>query len=73
MPATRKALDHHHPVNIAHFAQRSLGARVADTAAKRVGSWPFIIIQSCLLALWIIYNAFVVFRLLNHKGFDPYP
>lgn len=61
MPATRKALDHHHPVNIAHFAQRSLGACLADTAAKRVGSWPFIIIQSCLLI-----------RLLNHKGFDPY-
>ena len=46
----------------------SLGARVSDSVAGTVGSWKFIIIQSILLAFWIILNvtAFV-------QKWDPYP
>ena len=62
-----------HPVNVRHFDGRSTGERVADAVASRVGSWPFIIVQSVLLAMWILYNGYVVVRLLGGKGFDPYP
>jgi uncharacterized membrane protein len=49
-------------------AQRTFGERVADQFAAIVGSWPFIIAQSAVLAVWIALNvALVVFR------WDPYP
>lgn len=41
-------------VNVRHQDWRSAGERVADAAASRVGWWPFIIVQSSLLALWIV-------------------
>jgi uncharacterized membrane protein len=46
----------------------TLGDRVADTVAAGMGSWPFIIIQSVLLAVWIVLN---VTAWLSH--WDPYP
>ena len=41
---------------------------VADSVAKIIGSWKFIIIQSSILALWVVLNivAWV-------KHWDPYP
>ena len=36
--------------------QRTFGQRVADTVANSMGSWAFIIIQSIIVALWIICN-----------------
>ncbi|MCD8563359.1 MAG: DUF1003 domain-containing protein [Alphaproteobacteria bacterium] len=46
----------------------TLGARVADSVASIVGSWPFIIIQSCILLLWLAANIFGwIYR------WDPYP
>ncbi len=44
------------------------GQRIADTVAATMGSWRFIIIQSCILLLWIALNitAWV-------KHWDPYP
>ncbi|MEO8812209.1 MAG: DUF1003 domain-containing protein [Caulobacteraceae bacterium] len=51
-------------------AERKLtpGQRVADRVAATMGSWPFIIVQSVILAIWIVLNvtAFV-------KRWDPYP
>ena len=51
-------------------AERRLtpGQRVADLVAATMGSWPFIIVQSVLLMIWIALNvtAFV------HR-WDPYP
>lgn len=46
----------------------SLGARIADIVAASMGSWPFIIAQSIILAIWIVLNitAYV-------KNWDPYP
>lgn len=70
--ATRS--DTRHPVNVRHMGEgRTAGERIADGVAARVGSWPFIIVQSTLLALWIIGNAFLIRDWLNGKPFDPYP
>lgn len=46
----------------------SRGQKIADMVAAVVGSWRFIIIQSSLLALWIIAN---VIGFIQH--WDPYP
>jgi uncharacterized membrane protein len=62
-----------HPVNVAHHDERSLGEKFADIVAARVGSWPFIITQSTLLVLWILYNSWVALQILQGKPFDPYP
>jgi uncharacterized membrane protein len=63
-----------HPVNVRHLGEgRTPGERIADGVAARVGSWPFIIIQSTLLALWILGNAFLIRDWANGKPFDPYP
>lgn len=44
------------------------GQRIADAVAATMGSWPFIIVQTAILAVWIGLNvtAYV------HK-WDPYP
>jgi uncharacterized membrane protein len=52
----------------ARAQQLTLGQRIADTVAATMGSWPFIIIQSVILAIWIVLNvtAYV-------QQWDPYP
>ena len=47
---------------------KSTGALVADFVAATVGSWRFIIIQSVILGIWIIFNivGFIA-------AWDPYP
>src|SRR4030081_2690844 len=45
-----------------------LGQRVADGVAATMGSWRFIIIQSCILAVWLILNSVAW---INH--WDTYP
>jgi uncharacterized membrane protein len=59
---------HSHPVNVAHFDQAPLGARVADGAASVIGSWPFLIIQTIIVSIWIILNIIGLIR-----RWDPYP
>ena len=46
----------------------TVGQRIADQVAATMGSWNFIIIQSALLAVWIVLNvtAFI-------QKWDPYP
>jgi len=46
----------------------TLGQRIADRVAETMGSWTFIIIQSTILAAWIVLN---VVAYMNH--WDPYP
>jgi uncharacterized membrane protein len=46
----------------------TLGQRIADFVAAGMGSWPFIIIQSVLLAIWIALN---ITAWMKH--WDPYP
>jgi|GEM_PF-418628 len=55
-------------VNKAVDEKLTIGARIADTVASTVGSWRFIIIQSIILAAWIVLN---VVALVSH--WDPYP
>jgi uncharacterized membrane protein len=43
-------------VNLLHDKQLTLGGKVADRVAATVGSWRFIIIQSLILAIWIVLN-----------------
>ena len=71
---TAEPSNQRHPVNVRHGGPgRTGGERIADAVASRVGSWPFIIVQSTLLALWILGNAFIIRDWLNGKPFDPYP
>ncbi len=56
-------------VNKLHEESLTLGQRIADTVAATMGSWPFIIVQSMLLAFWIALN---VTELL-WRAWDPYP
>jgi uncharacterized membrane protein len=48
--------------------EMTTGERLADIVAATMGSWNFIIIQSILLAIWIVLNvtAYV-------QQWDPYP
>ena len=46
----------------------TFGQRLADTVAKIVGSWTFIVTQSVLLIFWVILN---VVAWMRH--WDPYP
>jgi uncharacterized membrane protein len=56
------------PARIAKMLQISKGDRIADAVSATVGSWRFIIIQSSLLAIWILLN---VTAWIKH--WDPYP
>lgn len=48
--------------------QYTVGQRIADGVAASMGSWPFIIIQSTILAIWIALN---MIGFIRH--WDPYP
>ena len=49
-------------------APLTTGQRVADAVAATMGSWPFIIAQTTILALWIALN---ITAWIYH--WDPYP
>src|SRR5215470_9647963 len=51
-----------------HSAQLTVGQRIADAVAATMGSWSFIIVQSAILAVWIVLN---LIAWTNH--WDPYP
>jgi uncharacterized membrane protein len=55
-------------VNELHDEQLTFGQRLADGFATVMGSWRFIIIQSCILVGWIALN---VVGWIQH--WDPYP
>jgi len=46
---------------------RNIKDQAADRVAKIVGSWSFLITQSCLLIVWVVLN--VIWK----GGWDPYP
>jgi uncharacterized membrane protein len=39
-----------------HQEERTFGERVADRAARVIGSWAFIIAQTVIVMCWIILN-----------------
>lgn len=51
-----------------HAEQSTLGARLADSFAQIVGSWTFIVVQSIILAIWVVLN---LVAFIEH--WDPYP
>jgi uncharacterized membrane protein len=55
-------------VNDLHDETLSFGDLVADSVAARMGSWPFILIQTALVLVWIVVNVW----LLTYP-FDPLP
>jgi uncharacterized membrane protein len=57
-----------HPVNVKLIDDAPLGARVADRVTGYLGSWRFIIVQSVIVALWLVGNLYLL-----AKPFDPYP
>ena len=57
-----------HPVNRTLIDEAPLGARVADRVTGFLGSWRFLIIQTVIVAMWIVANA-----VLLSRPFDPYP
>jgi len=62
------ALRHMHPVNVKMDDEAPLGARIADRVTGYLGSWRFIIIQTVVVAVWLIGNLYLL-----SKPFDPYP
>jgi len=63
---------HEHPpvIDVNQVADEELtaGQRIADGVASNMGSWRFIIIQSCILAAWLVLNSVAW---INH--WDSYP
>jgi uncharacterized membrane protein len=56
--------------HMAHAENSSFGERVADHVAGFIGSWRFIIIQSAIFAVWVVFNTLWLFGAYQ---FDPYP
>src|SRR5258706_4237751 len=56
-----------HPVNKELLEGAPLGARIADRVTGFMGSWTFIIIQTVIVAAWVLGNIYLLFH------FDPYP
>jgi uncharacterized membrane protein len=55
-------------VNVKLIDHAPLGARIADRVTGYLGSWRFIIIQTVIVAIWLIGNLYLL-----SKPFDPYP
>jgi uncharacterized membrane protein len=53
--------DHHH-------SNLGFGQRLADSVARGMGSWRFIIIQTIIVAVWMALNVVAYI-----KAWDPYP
>jgi uncharacterized membrane protein len=49
-------------------AEAPLGARIADRVTGLLGSWRFLIIQTVIVAMWLVGNL-----VLLSRPFDPYP
>jgi len=67
-----RPFNHQHPpvrnVNEIFEEQLTFGQRAADSVARFVGTWKFIIIQTIILAIWVTLN---VVAWIHH--WDPYP
>ena len=59
---------HRHPVNVEFLDDAPVGARIADRVTGFLGSWRFLILQTVLVGLWLVGNAYLL-----TKPFDPYP
>jgi uncharacterized membrane protein len=65
---------HNHPkVANLNEVKPTTSQKIADRVAEIIGSWPFIIIQSILLVIWISMNVYLAYHQSVLKAFDPYP
>jgi len=60
--------DHQHPVNVLHHDEATFGEMLADKIAAGIGSWTFLIIQTCAVLLWLTLN---IIGFMHH--WDPFP
>jgi uncharacterized membrane protein len=60
--------DHQHPVNVLHHDEASFGEMLADRIASSIGSWTFLIVQTCAVLLWLTFN---IIGFMRH--WDPFP
>jgi uncharacterized membrane protein len=51
-----------------HREEMTLGQRLADATAHTVGSWPFIVVQTVIVGIWVVLNVTAWIR-----RWDPYP
>jgi uncharacterized membrane protein len=58
------------PWDVTHEENSSFGERVADHVAGFIGSWQFIILQSAIFFVWVVFNTLWLFDVYQ---FDPYP
>jgi uncharacterized membrane protein len=56
-----------HPVNRQMSDEAPTGARIADAVTTFLGSWKFIVLQTIIVAIWIVGNVILLFN------FDKYP
>ncbi len=64
-----KENDHHRKTwHQKHKEKSTMGERLSDKVAKVMGSWKFIIWQSIIVFLWMIFN---IVAFVSH--WDPYP
>jgi uncharacterized membrane protein len=61
---------HRHPVNRRLVDEAPLGARIAETATRFIGSWKFVVIQTAFVTVWVAINIGFITGLIP---FDPYP
>ena len=52
-----------------HTERLEFGQRLADAVAKGMGSWRFIIIQTIIVAIWMVVN---VLAFVHHWDVYPY-
>jgi uncharacterized membrane protein len=60
--------DHKHPVNVLHHQEATFGEMLADKIASGIGSWTFLIVQTCAVITWLVLN---IVGFMNH--WDPFP
>ena len=62
-----KGAVHQHPVNQLHHDEATFGEMLADRISSGIGSWPFLIVQTVAVLIWLGGNLFLYFH------FDPKP
>ena len=65
--SAHRAGGHRHVVNRVMIDEAPLSARIADRVTGFMGSWAFIAIQTVIVAIWVLGNAYLIFH------FDKYP
>src|SRR5450759_1656818 len=50
--------DYKHPVNVLHHDEATFGEKLADKIATGIGSWTFLIVQTCAVLTWLVLNIY---------------